>query len=645
MTDNTTDPKKSKVEQNDPNGPVIESVKDDLLCGGIHVISVYRPTVVVDAHMHINSGNCAPLPFLWGQVPSFTLLQPSRAVVEGAGKYGGGFGNLVTSATVGATRKYILQAEPNAQGRYTRRIGITEALDVSPLDTFNLAKEFIDKRQPPATDFLSQQPQYRNLPHFMTPCIVMTMDMEYAHVDGYFGLKIYNPVFADEDFTQKPLFYWTPLHGFFRNFFRNRDGAYQRIEEQRSLLPENGQTKDDYERYRKTVREEGITGGYCDRDGKLRQVSIDAVPFKMYSSETDHYETWDKQVQRTEQAMLANPLQLLPMFHYDPRRWQLALNGNQEVYEQVGEKGLYLGYKMYTAQGFRPWEPRLPILADFYAECAKRGTPILNHCTPEGASTFDAGDFYDFTHPNDGPEDQRQKDTIRDALKPEPAIIQLQATYGHIPDNKAIIKQTYFEECFVSPKAWEEVLKQEVNGQSLHNLYLCLAHFGGRKPTGKKWAADIMEMIQKYRNLYADISSSFGYPEFREYFLDLIRKDETADTRVKLKDRILFGTDWYMTLLVKVDYLEYVENAKKALDAVDTSLWPRFTQHNPYRFYQFKEDNQIQRIARNIISRRQTEESEENTGIGESEDIQEIRKNAAWLTQANEPWDIYQETP
>lgn len=86
MTDNTPDPKKSKVEQNDPNGPVIESVKNDLLCGGIHLISVYRPTVVVDAHMHINSGNCAPLPFLWGKVPGFALLKPSRNIIEGAGK-------------------------------------------------------------------------------------------------------------------------------------------------------------------------------------------------------------------------------------------------------------------------------------------------------------------------------------------------------------------------------------------------------------------------------------------------------------------------------------------------------------------------------------------------------------------------------
>ena len=645
MTDNTPDPKKSKVEQNDPNGPTIESVKNDLLCGGIHLISVYRPTVVVDAHMHINSGNCAPLPFLWGKVPGFALLKPSRNIIEGAGKCLGGLSYLIESAKAGIPKKNILQAEPNTQNRQARRSGVTQALDVSPLDTFNLAKEFIDKRQPPATVFLSQQPQYSNLPHMMTPCIVMTMDMEYAHVDGYFGLKIYNPVFADEDFTKKPLFYWTPLHGFFRNFFRNRDGAYQRLEQERPLLPENGQTKDAYKQYRKTVREEGITGGYCDRDGALRHVSIDAAPLKLYSSESDRYEAWKEQVDFTEQALLAYPLQLLPMFHYDPRRWQLALNGNQEVYEQVGEKGLYLGFKMYTAQGFRPWEPRLPILADFYAECARRGTPILNHCTPEGAATFDARDFYDFTHPNDGPEDQRHKDAIADDLKPEPAKIALQRTYGHVPNNEAKTKQAYFEECFVSPKAWKKVLEQEVNGRSLNDLYLCLAHFGGNTPTGQEWAADIMQMIQKYPNLYADISSSFGIPEFREFFLDLIRKDETADTQVKLKDRILFGTDWYMTLLAQVDYREYVEESKKALDAVDTSLWPRFTQHNPYRFYQFKEDNQIQRIARNIIARRQTEESEENTGIGESEDIQEIRKNAAWLTQANEPWDIYQETP
>ena len=56
--------KKKRVVQNDPKGAVLKSVKSDLLCGGIHQISIFRPSVIIDSHMHIGSGRCAPLAYL-----------------------------------------------------------------------------------------------------------------------------------------------------------------------------------------------------------------------------------------------------------------------------------------------------------------------------------------------------------------------------------------------------------------------------------------------------------------------------------------------------------------------------------------------------------------------------------------------------
>ncbi len=104
---------------------------------------------------------------------------------------------------------------------------------------------------------------------------------------------------------------------------------------------------------------------------------------------------------------------------------------------------------------------------------------------------------------------------------------------------------------------------------------------------------------QKYPNLYTDIAYSFAYKSFRKYFFNNLMKGPDA---ALLKDRILFGTDWYLTLLDSVDYVKYCKEAKEALDGFDNSLWFRFTQYNPHRFYRLGDEDQIGRIAKNIIA-------------------------------------------
>src|SRR5574341_1274035 len=89
MIENNDRKVKSKVEQNNPDGSMLKSRKSDLLCGGIHQISVYRPSVIIDSHMHIQRGNCAPLPFLWERLSVLKYLKPSRWFIEGAGEVGG----------------------------------------------------------------------------------------------------------------------------------------------------------------------------------------------------------------------------------------------------------------------------------------------------------------------------------------------------------------------------------------------------------------------------------------------------------------------------------------------------------------------------------------------------------------------------
>lgn len=614
-----------KVEQNNPEQAVLKSHKPDLLCGGMHQISIYQPSVIIDSHMHIQSGNCAPLPFLQDRTPVLGSLKLKRATIEVTGEV------LVTiidfimlKAVVGMARK-VVGCEPNENGGYYRKGAVRQMVPESKKKTFEVGADFIAKRDQAHEEF-SKGDDYKDLSHLVLCGVVMTMDMEYAHIDGYFGVKVYNPVYGD--IGEDPIYYWYPRHG----FWTSRGDSYVQTYEERPLIPETGQAQKEFEKYKKTVHQQGITGAFHDVHGEKKQISIHAAPCLAPDEETVRYEQWTKQVQYTEQVVLANPLKLLPMFHYDPRRWQLK--GNAEVFKQVDKGGLYLGFKMYTAQGYRPWDPRLPILEDFYAGCCDRKIPIMNHCTPDGAPSFNREEYFGFVHPNDTHLDQMHKDANG---RNRPINID---PYLGVPQADPLKMLNYFNEQFVSPDAWRQVLDKTVNGTPLNDLHLCLAHFGGNTALGREWGRQIIKMIseKKYPNLYVDISSSFSVKSFRDYFRETI---EGPDGKY-LKDRILFGTDWYLTLLYGINYVEYCQKAKKALDDFDTSLWPKFSQYNPYRFYRL--DQQIDRIAETIIARRQSKEMLEILKPLEKDKVQEIYKEAAYIRVANTSFEIYQET-
>jgi len=617
-----------RVEQNDPHGAKLKSIKTDLLCGGMHQISVFRPSVIIDAHMHIQSGNCAPVQIIWDRISVLGKAEPSRGVVEVVGRGIYATVDLVMKKHVNATINKI-RNKKNEDGEYYRKHGKRKMIPEAKKKTLQIGDHYIAKRNQ-VFEHLRKQWDYRGLCHLVLTGVVMTMDMEYAHVNGYFGLKIYNPVYADSDSTKKPIDYWYPIPG----RWQLKGNTYELEDGKPDHVPEEGQTQQKYEKFWKEVAEhEGIPGCYHDiRSGREKRVRIIARPCLVGKKETDRYEQWKQQIDDTELAVLKYPLKMLPLFHYDPRRWQLQLKGNQEVYDKVGSNGLYLGIKIYTAQGYRPWDVRrLPILKDFYAECSKNQTPIMNHCTPEGAYTFERDKYFDFVHPNDNDEDMKEKHS-----KPR----KLGSTnHQYVPMFDPGKKKIYFNEHFVSPDAWRKVLNATANGRPLKDLRLCLAHFGGNTDLGKVWGKQVIKLMKDYPNVYADISSSFTNAKFRSYFVEEILKKDPD--RELIKDRILFGTDWYLTLLGSVNYVEYCEKARDALK-FDSSLWFRFTQYNPCRFYRL--DEQIERIVNNVIMKRSSEEMKEILKPLSQKDKAAIYKEAYHIMKSSSPYYTHKET-
>jgi len=619
MTDNRHSKTKKMVEQNDPSGSKLKSKKPDLLNGGKHQFSVNLPSVIIDSHMHIQSGNCAPVHMLWDRIPVLGKAEPSRGVLDLAGK--------VIYATLDfcklkpiVDKTNRIREKKNVDGEYYRKAGMRKTIPVAKKKTIEIGDDYIVKRNQ-AYDYFRKQWDYKGVCHLVLSGIVMTMDMEYSHVNGYFGLKIYNAIYADSNFAKDPIHYWYPIPGKW-----NRKGNSYELEDGKpSHVPEDGQNQQEYNRLREEVdKHEGIPGCYHDiRSGREKRVRLIAKPCLTTSKETKRYEQWKKQLRDTELAALKYPLKMLPMFHYDPRRWQLK--GNQEVFKKVDlNDGIYLGFKMYTAQGYRPWDVRrLPIMADFYAECSKRGTPIMNHCTPEGAYSFDREKYIHFIHPNDTDEDMKQK-------LAKPRIVLGATTYS---------PNEYFNDHFVAPDAWRKVLNAKVNGRPLKDLRLCLAHFGGNTDLGKVWGKQIIQMLKDYPNVYADISSSFANAKFRKYFVgEILKKDPDREL---IKDRILFGTDWYLTLMDSVDYVEYCEKARDALK-FDSSLWPRFTQYNPCRFYRL--DEQIGRLLTNIVDKREKEAISKNLLELTDKELKLIEQEAVHIWHASKPYHTYRET-
>ncbi|HPV49110.1 MAG TPA: amidohydrolase family protein, partial [Smithellaceae bacterium] len=163
---------------------------------------------------------------------------------------------------------------------------------------------------------------------------------------------------------------------------------------------------------------------------------------------------------------------------------------------------------------------------------------------------------------------------------------------------------------------------------------------------GLKWFNEIIGLMKDYPNVYADVSSSLAgkhKDNFKELFKDWYNKEIKHVDNV-IRSRILFGTDWYMTLMDNVDYLEYVRDAKSFIDSLDNDLWFQMSQVNPYRFYRL--DEQIYRIRDNLFSIMDPDDEDvKRAGLKgyKKNDLYKINQVADLIWSANKPYDPHKE--
>jgi uncharacterized protein len=249
----------------------------------------------------------------------------------------------------------------------------------------------------------------------------------------------------------------------------------------------------------------------------------------------------------------------------------------------------FCGIKLYPALGFFPFDPRLEMLYQF-AESEQ--LPIMTHCTRVGSQYI--GDQIDSLIP---------KSPAMIDVPGNPAVSEVKASIEkRISDyrqaewikNSKIGDNDLACDLFGHPENYVPLLEK------FPNLKVCLAHMGGsneilKSRTGNlsairnydpmSWFEHIERMMKKYPNLYTDISYTLS--DFKGNKEVLMKTRAFLDTDVqpndvtkgKLGDRVLFGTDFFMTEQEKREQELYANTQETLID-----WWDKMGRTNPQKF-------------------------------------------------------------
>lgn len=189
----------------------------------------------------------------------------------------------------------------------------------------------------------------------------------------------------------------------------------------------------------------------------------------------------------------------------------------------------FAGIKVYPPLGFDPWPENeadeLEKVNILYSLCEKNKIPVTAHCNDEGYATCGAAEA----------------------------------------------------ELYTSPARWENVLK------NYPALKLNFAHFG-RKALApfSDWSTRICSLMYKYENVYADLSFNGFDPAYYVGLKAFLEKLPHKMSKI-VPDKILFGSDFMMSLLKIESYSKYLSHFSASAH-LDAETKKAFCSVNPNRF-------------------------------------------------------------
>lgn len=239
----------------------------------------------------------------------------------------------------------------------------------------------------------------------------------------------------------------------------------------------------------------------------------------------------DTQLAEVERVRIDHPNNFFPFVGVDPRHLQGAALRDW-VREKI-ERGMFFGIKLYPSLGFFPFDPALD---ELYRWAAANGVPVMTHCTRGGV-------YYTGRMAN-----VLTSDTPLSLAPDHPAMPAIHARVAGYRAAKWVMRNNkYACNVFLHPDNFRPVLDAHPA------LRVCFAHFGGddqllgeehelaqRGIDADNFHHKVMQMMDAYPTVFTDISYT-------------LYKDEVYKTLIPLidgpySDRILFGTDFFMTL-------------------------------------------------------------------------------------------------
>ncbi|MFM9986945.1 MAG: amidohydrolase family protein [Flavobacteriales bacterium] len=251
----------------------------------------------------------------------------------------------------------------------------------------------------------------------------------------------------------------------------------------------------------------------------------------------------------------------------------------------------YSGLKLYPALGFFPFDGRL---YEIFEYAARYEIPVMTHTTRVGSQYI--GPHIEDLIPSDISSIVSNRTVLNETIKTnlieiQQRILQYRGKSNWIK-NDSRGNNDFACDLFSHPQNYVILLEQ------FPNLKLCLAHMGGnteidpelalndselieiRKIDRQLWFQRIKEMMIQYPSLYTDISYTVSELGKKEILLPILELMETLDSQGRpLGDRVLFGTDFFMTEREDTE-LTLFQNAKNYL----SRYWERITVTNNERF-------------------------------------------------------------
>ncbi len=271
------------------------------------------------------------------------------------------------------------------------------------------------------------------------------------------------------------------------------------------------------------------------------------------------------QLEEVKQLKRYNPDNFFPFLGVDPRtrldsdlvEWSRSFFTTGVKSRMSGKVYPYFsGIKIYPALGFFPFDPRLN---ELYAYAEKEGIPVMTHCT-RGGSQYVGSQIETFIPKQPAlilPEESKPGyDEAINARNEIYARIERYYEKGWIK-NSSIGNNDFACDLFSHPQNYVPVMVK------YPKLKICLAHMGGadevidngnpiqkeiHEADGYNFADLIFALMELHLNMYTDMSYTLSGLEDNKVKTRFSQWLNTIDKEgKKLENRVLFGTDFFMT--------------------------------------------------------------------------------------------------